>query len=156
MAAPTGAQGKHSGRRRGVLLPLISGLPAVVGTANMLLEYAGVPRSVRGVEQCGSLLFSQLYEALTGRRPPGASGGRSEAERCQAVVDALSLQLSPHISLDHIRGNELAVRDSWSICNLLDIFSGSPDVFLSSSVSNTYTLLIFSLSFVSTANYGKR
>ena len=94
----------------------------VTGVANTLLQSAGVRRSVHGIEQCGSVLFAQLYEALTGSRPP--AGGESEAERCQAVVDAFSEQLSPHISLDHIRGRDLAARDPLTILNLLDIFSG--------------------------------
>ena len=94
----------------------------MTGVANTLLQSAGVRRSVHGIEQCGSVLFAQLYEALTGSRPP--VGGESEAERCQAVVDAFSEQLSPHISLDHIRGRDLAARDPLTILNLLDIFSG--------------------------------
>ena len=97
-------------------------LSTVTGVANTLLQSAGVRRSVHGIEQCGSVLFAQLYEALTGSRPP--VGGESEAERCQAVVDAFSEQLSPHISLDHIRGRDLAARDPLTILNLLDIFSG--------------------------------
>lgn len=96
-----------------------------MSVANTLLEHVGVPRSVQSLEQCDSSLFSQLYEALTGTRPPGGGGGGgSEAERCQAVVDALSEQLAPHISLEHIHGDELAARDLLSITNLLDIFSG--------------------------------
>ena len=97
-------------------------LSAVTGVANILLRQAGLPRVVHGIEQCGSVLFGQLYEALTGVRPPG--GGESEAERCQAVVDAFSQQLAPHVSLEHIRGKALASRDPLTIINLLDIFSG--------------------------------
>ncbi|CAI7990495.1 Centrosomal protein of 95 kDa [Geodia barretti] len=93
----------------------------VTGVANTLLRQAGLPRVVHGIEQCGSVLFGQLYEALTGARPPG--GGESEAERCQAVVDAFSEQLAPHVSLEHIRGRDLASRDPITIINLLDIFS---------------------------------
>lgn len=94
----------------------------MTGVANTLLHQAGLRRSVHGIEQCGSVLFSQLYEALTGSRPPG--GGESEAQRCQAVVDAFSKLLSPHVSLNHIRGSDLAARDPQTIVNLLDIFSG--------------------------------
>ena len=101
-------------------------ISAVTGVANTLLNHAGLRRSVHGIEQCGSVLFSQLYEALTGARPPRPRGvGGSEAERCQAVVEALSEQLSPHVSLDHIRGGDLAAREPLTIINLLDIFSGS-------------------------------
>ena len=98
-----------------------------MSVANTLLKHVGVPRSVQNLEQCDSTLFSQLYEALTGTRPPGGGGGGgegSEALRCQAVVDALSEQLTPHISLEHIHGDELEARDLLSITNLLDIFSG--------------------------------
>ena len=124
----------------------------MIGVANTLLQHAGLPRSVHGIEQCGSLLFSQLYEALTGARPPattaggGAGGRESEAERCQAVVDAFSEQLSPHISLDHITGRDLAVRDPLTIINLLDIFSGrnthSPTHILSLSPQCCFTFLL--------------
>ena len=101
-------------------------ISAVTGVANTLLDQAGLRRSVHGIEQCGSVLFSQLYEALMGARPPRPRGGcGSEAERCQAVVEALSEQLSPHVSLDHIRGGDLAAREPLTIINLLDIFSGS-------------------------------
>lgn len=94
----------------------------MTGVANTLLHHAGLRRSVHGIEQCGSVLFSQLYEAVTGSKPPG--GGESEAQRCQAVVDAFSKLLSPHVSLDHIRGSDLAAREPQTIVNLLDIFSG--------------------------------
>ena len=57
------------------------------------------------------------YSAFTG-------GGGAEVSRCQAVVDALAQQLAPHVSLDHIRGSHLADRDTLTINNLLDIFSG--------------------------------
>lgn len=95
----------------------------MTGVANALLRQARLQRVVHGIEQCGSVLFGQLYEAVTGARPP--RGGESEAERCQAVVDALSEQLAPYVSLDHIRGRELAARDPLTIINLLDIFSGA-------------------------------
>ena len=113
-------------------------LPVVTGVANTLLRQAGLPRVVHGIEQCGSVLFGQLYEALTGARPPG--GGESEAERCQAVVDAFSEQLAPHVSLEHIRGRDLASRDPITIINLLDIFSGQCRVCLSASIPlSSYT-----------------
>ena len=117
----------------------------VTGIANTLLQSAGVRRSVHGIEQCGSVLFAQLYEALTGSRPP--TGGESETERCQAVVDAFSEQLSPHISLDHIRGRDLAARDPLTILNLLDIFSGDVQCPLSPSPHyiTTSTAVLFHL-----------
>ena len=114
-------------------------LYTVVGVANTLLRQAGVRRNVYGIEQCGSVLFAQLYEALTGSRPPTEGG--SEAERCQAVVDAFSEQLSPHVSLEHIRGRDLAARDPLTIINLLDIFSGR-----TIPLVNTNTTLSLSLS----------
>ena len=95
----------------------------MTGVANTLLRQAGIQRTVHGIEQCGSVFFSQLYQALAGARPPGGGGG-SEAERCQAVVDAFSEQLAPHVSLEHIRGVDLAARDPLTILHLLDIFSG--------------------------------
>lgn len=47
----------------------------------------------------------------------------SEAVKCQAVVDALTIHLSPHVTLEHIRGEDLAAYDTMAIQNLLDIFS---------------------------------
>ena len=47
----------------------------------------------------------------------------SEAVKCQAVVDALNVHLSPHVRLDHIYGSDVAQFDTISIKNLLDIFS---------------------------------
>lgn len=47
----------------------------------------------------------------------------SEAVKCQAVVDALTIHLSPHVTLEHIRGEDLAAFDTMAIQNLLDIFS---------------------------------
>lgn len=122
MALPTASQGRVDKQHKKLILYIFY-TSVVIGVANTLLQHAGVRRSVHGIEQCGSVLFLQLYEALTGTRPP-ATGGESEAERCQAVVDAFSEQLSPHISLDHITGRDLAAREPLTIINLLDIFSG--------------------------------
>jgi len=47
----------------------------------------------------------------------------SEAVKCQAVVDALSTHLSPHVTLEHIQGPDLAAHDTMALKNLLDIFS---------------------------------
>ena len=47
----------------------------------------------------------------------------SESVKCQAVVDALSNQLSPHVSLNHIRGELLARPDLMAVKHLLDVFS---------------------------------
>ena len=47
----------------------------------------------------------------------------SEAVKCQALVDALTIHLSPHVTLEHIRGEDLAAFDTMAIQNLLDIFS---------------------------------
>ncbi len=43
--------------------------------------------------------------------------------KCQAIIDALSRQLHPHISLGHIGGELLAQRDTMTVKHLLDIFS---------------------------------
>lgn len=47
----------------------------------------------------------------------------SEAVKCQAVVDALSTHLSPHVTLEHIQGPDLAAHDTMALKNLLDIYS---------------------------------
>lgn len=89
------------------------------------MVHVGLPRKVETLKQCNSTLFSQLYEALTGSRVPGLAlqAPTSEAVKCQAVVDALNVHLFPHVTLDHIRGIEVAQLDPLSIKNLLDVFS---------------------------------
>ena len=47
----------------------------------------------------------------------------SEAVKCQAIVYALNVHLSPHVTLEHIQGSDIAQLDVISIKNLLDIFS---------------------------------
>ena len=89
------------------------------------MVHVGLPRKVETLKQCNSTLFSQLYEALTGSRVPGLSlqAPTSEAVKCQAVVDALNVHLFPHVTLDHIRGENVAKLDILSVKNLLDVFS---------------------------------
>lgn len=43
----------------------------VLQVANSLLQHAGIPRVLKTSRQCNSVLFVQLYEALTGLRVPG-------------------------------------------------------------------------------------
>ena len=98
---------------------------AVISLANSILIHVGLPRKVSTLKQCNSLLFSQLYETLTGNKVPSLTprGPTSEAVKCQAVVNALNIHLQPHVTLDHIQGSDVAQFDLVSIKNLLDIFS---------------------------------
>ncbi len=122
---------------------------AVLQLANRLLQHTGIARYVQNLRQCNSCLFTQLYEVLTGSKVPGKMvasflstqyhlyvriyvqkpvglvlhAPTSESVKCQAVVDALSHSLHPHISLAHIQGELLAQHDSMAIKHLLDIFS---------------------------------
>ena len=112
-------------KERSILLSLECHISAVISFANAILVHVGLPRRVDTLRQCNSSLFSQLYETLTGCRVPGLAlqAPTSEAVKCQAVVDALNVHLSPHVRLDHIYGSDVAQFDTISIKNLLDIFS---------------------------------
>ena len=46
--------------------------PSVLSLANRVLEEGGIARRVSSLKQCNSVLFSSLYQALTGERVPGA------------------------------------------------------------------------------------
>ena len=67
---PTASKGERE-RERMEAYVFIADSFVVVKVANALLERVGLPQSVQSLENCDWILFSQLYEALTGTIPPG-------------------------------------------------------------------------------------
>eukprot|EP00731_Ephydatia_muelleri_P038742 Em0888g2a len=49
--------------------------------------------------------------------------GGSEALKCQMLVDTLTHHLQPHVTLDHIKGVDIAHGDILAVRHLLDIFA---------------------------------
>ena len=81
-------------------------------------RFAARPRDQPGGEGLAARLASSLPCTGVVLQAP-----TSEAVKCQAVVDALSTHLSPHVTLEHIQGPDLAAHDTMALKNLLDIFS---------------------------------
>ena len=88
-----------------------------------MLEDSGLSRRITRVKQCNSVLFSSLYQALTGFKITGVlshvidclshlydavEASTSEDTRCQAVLDALTRLLPDDITLEHISGADIA------------------------------------------------
>ena len=69
MAVPTASKGERErvGEDGGFIVDSF----VVLNVANALLERVGLPQSVQSLEHCDSILFFQLYEALTGTIPSG-------------------------------------------------------------------------------------
>ena len=49
--------------------------------------------------------------------------GGTEAQKCQMLVDTLAQHLRPHVTLEHIKGVDIACGDILAIRHLLDIFA---------------------------------
>lgn len=93
--------------------------------ANKILLHVGQCKVVRALVECDSALFCQLYETFSGNPAPDIcrKTGGSEAFKCQMLVDTLARHLRPHVTLEHIKGVDVASGDVLAIRHLLDIFA---------------------------------
>lgn len=79
--------------------------------ANTIFREANIPiKTVCSIGHCNAAMFGCLYEKLTGRRAPGLLplASTDEEVQCCIIVRAVSLLLPPHVSIDHIKGTDLA------------------------------------------------
>lgn len=98
-----------------------SGKLDVIQDANYVAGCASLDYAISSLEQCNSSFYNDLYKSLTGSNVTFNTS--SEENRCQILINALELHLSPCIKLTHIRGFDLANLNELSITHMLDVFS---------------------------------
>lgn len=93
----------------------------VIQEANYVAGCASLKYAISSLEQCNSTFYNDLYRSFTGSSITFNTS--SEENRCQILIDALELHLSPWVTLPHIRGYDLANLSELSITHMLDVFS---------------------------------